>query len=101
MNDTASEPAIVHNLALHRFEASVAGGVAHTDYRQVGDTLHMVHTEVPPAAEGKGVAGALVEAALDFAERNHLKVLPSCPYVRGYMQRHPETHPLLAPGTHL
>ncbi len=101
MTDATSEPAIVHNLALHRFEAHVAGGVAHTDYRQVGDTLHMVHTEVPAAAKGMGVAGALVEAALDFAERNHLKVLPSCSYVRSYMQRHPETHALLAAGAHL
>ena len=98
MTDETPQLSIVHDLARQRFEADVAGGVAHTDYQRVGDTLHMMHTEVPPASEGRGVAASLVEAALDFAEANHLKVAPLCSYVRAYMRRHPETLPLLASG---
>ena len=52
------------------------------DYRRVGDTLHLVHTEVPPATEGRGIAGALVQAVLDYAAANGLKVIPQCSYVR-------------------
>ncbi|HEY5862003.1 MAG TPA: N-acetyltransferase, partial [Casimicrobiaceae bacterium] len=56
---------------------------------------------VPPAHEGKGVAGALVRAALAYARARDLRVLPACSYVRSYMQHHPETHDLLPPGTAL
>ena len=76
-------------------------GLAHVDYRRVGDTLELVHTEVPSALEGRGVAGTLVRTALEHAAGNGLKVLPLCSYVRAYMKRHPDTHPLLAPGVHL
>ena len=98
MTERTPPPPIVHDLARQRFEAEVEGGVAHADYQRVGDTLHMMHTEVPPASEGRGIAAALVEAALDFAAENRLKVVPLCGYVRAYMRRHPETLPLLASG---
>jgi len=101
MNDKTPQLQIVHDLARQRFEAAVEGGVAHTDYQRVGDTLHIMHTEVPPASEGRGIAAALVEAALDHAEANGLKVAPLCSYVRAYMRRHPETLPLLASGARL
>lgn len=89
---------IVHNLAAQRFEATVDGDLCRADYRRVGDTLHLVHTEVPPPHEGRGIAGALVQAVLDYAAGNHLKVVPLCSYVRAYIRRHPETHALLSPG---
>lgn len=92
---------IVHNLAQSRFEAQVDGGLAHVDYRRVGGTLHMMHTEVPPAAEGRGIAAALVQAALDYAEGNGLSVMPLCSYVRAYIRRHPDTQALLAPSARL
>ena len=92
---------VVNNEKAQRFEAAVAGGVAHVDYRMTGKVMHLVHTEVPPEAEGTGVAGKLVKAALDHVAANGLKVFPTCTYVRGYMKRHPETHALLAPGAQL
>ena len=98
---TDSPLQVVHNEQAHRFEAQVAGGLAHTDYRRVGSTLEMVHTEVPPEAAGGGVASKIVKAALDYAAANKLTIMPRCTYVRGYMQRHPETHVLLAPGASL
>jgi predicted GNAT family acetyltransferase len=98
MNDDAAPLPIVHNLAAQRFEANVKGMLCHADYRRIGDTLHMVHTEVPPQLEGRGIAGELIEAALDYAGANGLKVTPLCSFVRAYMRRHPETHSLLTPG---
>lgn len=90
-----------HNEAARRFEADVDGGVARADYRMQGDVMGIVHTEVPMAAEGRGVAGQVVRAALDHARRHGLRVAPMCSYVRAYMQRHPETHDLLPAGTRL
>ena len=98
MKDRASALPIVHNLQRSRFEAALPAGLAHTDYRRVANTLHLVHTEVPRAVEGRGIGGELVQAALDYADANGLTVMPLCSFVRGYMRDHPQTHRLLAPS---
>lgn len=87
---------ISHNESAQRFEARIDGWLCRCDYRLVDDVMHLVHTEVPPALEGRGIAARLVAAALDHARARQLKVLPRCSYVRVYMQRHPETQSLLA-----
>jgi hypothetical protein len=66
------------------------------EYRLVDGVMLMTHTEVPAALEGRGIAAALVRAALTHAERERLKVRPLCSYVSMYMRRHPETLSLLA-----
>lgn len=69
--------------------------------RIVGGVMRLTHTEVPPAIEGRGIAAALVRAALAHAEANGLKVEPWCSYVRTYLRRHPETRALLPDGFRL
>ena len=78
----------------HRFEALVDGHAGRLDYAVNGDVMTIVHTEVDPALEGRGVAGALVRSALDHARKSGLKVDPQCEYAASYMERHPETMPL-------
>ncbi len=85
-----------HNDAAQRFEARVGGWLCRCDYRRVGDVLQLVHTEVPPALEGRGIAAQLVKAALDFAESHGLMVQPRCSYVLAYLRRHPERAALVA-----
>jgi hypothetical protein len=58
-------------------------------YRDVG-TVVLVHTEVPPALEGRGYASRLARTALDFARAHSLHVVPQCPFVKTYIQRHPD-----------
>ena len=58
--------------------------------------MALVHTEVPPALEGRGIAAALVRAALEHATAEGLRVRPRCSYVNAYLARHPEFRPLLA-----
>jgi predicted GNAT family acetyltransferase len=86
---------IEHHAAASRFEAHVDGKLSVCAYRKVGQTLHLTHTEVPPALQGSGIAAALVQAALDFARAEGLKVRPLCSYVALYMRRHPQTQDLL------
>ncbi len=88
-------PAIHHDVTASRFELQVEGGLAECAYRLQGDVMNIVHTEVPPASEGRGIAAALVHAALGYARARGHKVQPSCSYVRAYMRRHPETLDLL------
>lgn len=88
--------AIVHDPSAQRFTAEVEGGTAECAYRLVGTRMDIVHTEVPPQAEGRGVAAALVRAALAHARTQGWQVRPLCSYVAAYMRRHPETQALLA-----
>jgi len=88
-------PRVSHNPAASRFEALVAGELCVCAYRRTGATLLMTHTEVPRALEGRGIAAALVQAALDWARAEGLKVRPLCSYVASYMRRHAETQDLI------
>jgi predicted GNAT family acetyltransferase len=89
---------VVHNPAASRFEAIVDGGLCRADYRMAGNVMRLVHSEVPHRLEGSGIAGQVVQGALDYARANGLKVVPVCSYVRAYMRRHKATHDLLAEG---
>ena len=92
---------VVHNERASRFEAHIPEGLCRADYRRVGNALHMVHTEVPPQARGRGAAARVVAAALDYAQAHGLTVMPLCSYVRSYFQRHPERQGLLTPGSRI
>jgi predicted GNAT family acetyltransferase len=86
-----------HDPAHHRFEAVVEGFRCVADYELApGGVMWMTHTGVPSPVGGRGIAEQLVQAALDWARAQGLKVEPSCSYVRTYMRRHPETLDLMA-----
>lgn len=87
---------VTHEAEAARFVARIGGAVARCDYRRHGGTLDLHHTEVPPALEGRGIAAALVAAALHWARGQGLRVRPTCTYVAAYMRRHHETQDLLA-----
>jgi predicted GNAT family acetyltransferase len=80
-----------HHPEKHRFEVAVDGHTGHLAYSLHDRVMTIVHTEVDPALEGRGLAGALVRAALDHARAHGLRVDPTCPYAASYMQRHPES----------
>jgi uncharacterized protein len=81
-----------------QYEAEVDGGLALAAYQLRGDTITFTHTEVPEELEGLGIAGQVVRFALDDARARGLKVVPRCPYVAGFIRRHPEYQDLVAPG---
>jgi predicted GNAT family acetyltransferase len=85
-----------HNAESRRFETVVDGLLCRCDYRMHGETMMLVHTEVPRPLEGRGIASALVAAAFGHARDAGHDVLPVCSYVRAWVQRHPEVEPLLA-----
>jgi predicted GNAT family acetyltransferase len=95
---TALELRVVHNAAARRFETTVEGQHARADYQLDDGVMRVVHTGVPRALEGRGIAAALVRAALEHARTEGLRVEPVCPYVASYMKKHPDTLDLLAPG---
>ncbi|MFT7773527.1 GNAT family N-acetyltransferase [Roseateles sp.] len=66
------------------------------DYQLSGDRVVFTHTGVPPAYQGQGLAGLLVNSGLQWAREQGLKVVPACSYVHLYIQRHPEWQNLVA-----
>jgi uncharacterized protein len=78
-----------------RFELEREGHVAYLEYTVAGNVLGLLHSEVPEALRGSGIAATLAKTALDWAEEHHMKVDVVCPFVADFLQRHPEYSHLL------
>ena len=85
-----------NNEAAHRYELEVDGHLAIAEYRLRPGRISFTHTEVPEALGGQGIGKRLVKAALDDARAQGLKVVPICPFVKHYIDTHPEQQDLLA-----
>lgn len=90
MNDVVS-----NNKAQHRFEFAVDGHVAAAHYELAGGVITFVHTEVPAELGGKGVGSKLIQGALDQVRAEGLKVVAQCPFVKGWIGKHPDYSDLL------
>jgi predicted GNAT family acetyltransferase len=86
---------IHHDRSAGRFTAQVDGHLCEADYRLHDGVMHLVHTAVPRALQGQGIAARLVDAALAEARVQGWRVRPVCSYVASHMRRHPETQDLL------
>jgi hypothetical protein len=88
---------VTHNEAEHRYEARVDGELAGSAYYDAADDLIVfTHTEVDDAFEGKGVGSALARGALDDVRADgRRKVVPRCPFIKGWIDRHPAYQDLL------
>ncbi|MFV1988699.1 MAG: GNAT family N-acetyltransferase [Gemmatimonadota bacterium] len=88
MNDI--EPPVVDNVEERRFEVAVGDATASLTYTRGSAVLALVTTSIPEALRGTGVAGRLARYAMDAARAEGLKVDPSCPFMIGWLARHPE-----------
>ncbi|HVZ21037.1 MAG TPA: GNAT family N-acetyltransferase [Vicinamibacterales bacterium] len=88
--------AVVDNTAAKRYELHLDGQTAFVAYRDVNGARVLSHTEVPDAFAGKGVGGRLVKGTLDLVKAEGRTIVPSCPFVRSYIERHLEYAPLVA-----
>jgi predicted GNAT family acetyltransferase len=86
---------IVNNPAKHRYELAVEGYIAATYYEIAGGVITFVHTEVPPELGGKGIGSKMIKGARDQVRIAGLKVIAKCPFVKGYIDKHPEYADLL------
>lgn len=69
------------------FDGDELAGFA--EYHRYEDEIAFIHTEIDPRFEGRGLAGELARAVLDSARDRGLAVLPYCPFIRGWIARHP------------
>ncbi len=81
---------LIKNETDKRFEMNVEGHTAIITYKETPSKIYLLHTEVPAALEGKGVATAIIEKTLEYIEQHHLKLVPHCSFVIAYIKRHPD-----------
>lgn len=82
-----------------RYEGFVGDTMAGiVEYQDVDGQRALTHTEVFDAFEGKGVGGALARGVLDDLRARGTKVRPFCPFIAGWIRRHPDYLDLVADG---
>lgn len=86
---------LVRNAEKERFEMHVDNQLAVIEYKQSPTAIYLTHTEVPLQLEGKGVASAIIEKALAYIQQANMKLVPLCPFVAGYLKRHPEWNTII------
>jgi predicted GNAT family acetyltransferase len=82
---------IVDNTEQHRYEIRRDGQtLGFVAYQKANRLIVFTHTEIEPHLEGQGIGGQLVRGALDDVRSQGIPLLPLCPFVQGWMARHPE-----------
>ena len=83
----------------YRYEVLADGQLAgYTQYVLRPGRIAFVHTEVYESYEGLGLGSRLARAALDDARARGLLVMPFCPFIAGFIERHlDEYRDLVAP----
>jgi len=91
-----TDPVVTDNQDAKRFEAHVDGHLAgFADYQLTDELVVFTHTEVDAAFEGQGVGSAIARYALDqLVAAGTRKALPVCPFIKGWIERHPEYLPV-------
>lgn len=92
-------PVVTDNPAESRYELRLGGELAgFVMYHLRGQQITLIHTEVDSAFQGKGLAAHLARFSLDDARKRDLAVLPSCPYIRSWIRKHPDYADLVPAG---
>jgi len=100
MGETSPQYDVVLNEEKKRFELIEDGHMARVNYVMLSPTsIIYTHTVVPVALKGQGIASYLAKHVLDYARENNLNVIPQCPFVRAYIERHPEYDDLVQKST--
>jgi len=91
-------PQVVDNAGARRFEILVDDEVAgYAEYHPTGTSRSFTHTLIEPRFEGQGLGSLLARGALDAARQDGLQVLPYCPFIRSFIERHPDLLDLVPP----
>jgi uncharacterized protein len=91
-----TEVTVEHRKNAKRFTARTPTGIAFMSYAKPdAGTYDLQHTVVPEADRGHGIGGQLVRAALAHARQEGARVIPTCPFVKWWLERHPSESDLV------
>jgi predicted GNAT family acetyltransferase/uncharacterized Fe-S cluster protein YjdI len=93
---------LIDNEEKHQYEFHVEGYVPRIEYiKSLNGEIYLTHTEVPAALGGHGIGSQLAEKVLTDIERQGLRLVPLCPFVAGYIHKHPEWKRIVLRGIHI
>jgi len=81
---------VTHDKTNSSFVIKVDGASSYVSYNLNEGVIEFYTTYTPPQLRGRGLAEKVVRAALEYAKENNFKVIPSCSYVRVFIERNPE-----------
>lgn len=87
MSDSHTDADVIDDAANNRFVFIENGLEAELTYRVEDNTLTLLHTGVPEDLGGRGIAGRLVQAAVNRASQSGETVAPWCPYTRSWLKK--------------
>jgi predicted GNAT family acetyltransferase len=96
LSDPAPEPQldVVDVPERHMFEARLDGRpVGFTQYNVRDGAIILLHTEIDPDQEGKGIGSRLARAVLANAQARGLEIVVRCPFIAAYVRRHRSDYP--------
>jgi predicted GNAT family acetyltransferase len=81
---------VYHDKTNSSFVIKIDDAFSYVSYNLNEDVMELYTTYTAPQLRGRGLAERVVRAALEFAKENNLKVIPSCSYVKVFLERNPE-----------
>ena len=90
---------VLHNASAQQYEIRVGDEMAGFTVAEPTDDPNVIlfpHTEINEAFEGQGLASKLVQGAFDDIRERGLRIKPTCPYILGWLPKHPEYQDLVA-----
>jgi len=79
---------IDQNYELINKSGEIEGFISYVELSNQVQNLY--HTEIEPQFEGKGLGSLLVKNVLLYLQKEQVQIQPQCPFIRAYIQKHPE-----------
>ena len=92
---------LVHNQAGKQYEFHIEDKIARIEYILAKNKIFLTHTEVPVGLEGKGIGSQIIKKVLEEVKKQDLILVPLCPFVAGYIKKHPEWKELVFKGINI
>lgn len=100
-DSTEEVSALTNNEEKKRYELNVNGHIAFIEYIHAKNDIYLTHTEVPKELEGQGIGSRMVLQVLVDIKQRGLTLIPLCPFVAGYLKKHPEWRELVLKGINI
>lgn len=78
-----------------RFEVEIEASTAFVEYQKNNEIISLTHTEVPEELGGQGVGSKMIGKVLSKIKEDGKKVKISCPFIKNYVDKHPEFNDLV------
>lgn len=93
---------LIDNSPENRYEFRIGEEIAKIEYiKTKNNEIYLTHTEVPVSLEGRGIGSQLIEKTLQNIELQGLRLVPLCPFVAGYIQKHPDWRRIVMRGINI